>query len=1001
MGEVQIMTFLNDNVTTQVSIILDGKERTPSDEGLFLELPVGRHAATVYYDQKRQKHDLEFSIQRDQVTQVFINLYSSKQPDWVVDVGVEGAKQSVLGPEQGDLKDFVILKGKVVSYKDQSAVAGVRIIAKGTPYSFRSDHKGYFELKMPSGIHSFALVHPDFVTQALNEIPFSSKSPTQNEIKVELTPAGLALEEFVVLAPHVQGSLAALIEIRKTSKSVADVLGAEQMSRAGDSDAASSLKRVTGLSVVDGKYVYVRGLGERYSSSLFNGALMPSPEPTRKVVPLDMFPSEMIESMIIQKSYSSDMPAEFGGGTVMIQTKGLPEKKVAKISTSIQYGGNSANGLVPGHEGGGQDWIGKDDGTRAIPQDLQQILNGKIKLDEISPELRKSIGLQMNRDFSPQYQKMSTIPKISFVYGDVYKGPQLKWGGLLSGLYGQDPNYRQKKSVRYNYTKGKAEVSQSYDYNIYENEIDTGLMLTLGAHYLKDHQLKINSMILRKTLDETRISMGHEKDNNGSFRNDEFRWIERQLLTTQFVGTHKIDEVFTFGWNYTLSQARRYEPDHKLVRYEITEEGKFQYNDGAKNNMIYYMDLEDQGRHLNLDLIYEFPFIHELSKAKFKLGHSTFRKDRVFQVNRFNFIHQNIQDVTLATLQGGSDGLFHDDNIGQGQFILQDKTLPTDNYDAFQTVDAWYALAEIPIFSDLSLSAGMRRESSRQYVKTYNLYDQDNPANIADLYMDDDLPAYSLFYNPLKPLVFRIGYSETISRPDLKELSTAPYWDEELDLQINGNDQLMGSVIKNSDYRAEWYFDQKDLVAVSYFQKEFDRPIVMVFENSTEGNKATYKNAKNAEVKGFEFELRKDFAFAGIPSWSLGGNYTTIESFVNLSGTGGVNSSLERPLTGQSPYVWNVQLAYDQEKWGSKATLLYNVFGPRIRLVGQNNDPDIYEQPFHQLDFNFSQELGKYLSAKFIVKNIIDPEVHLTQGPYVLENYRKGRSVGVGLTGTF
>ncbi|MCB0355872.1 MAG: carboxypeptidase-like regulatory domain-containing protein, partial [Bdellovibrionales bacterium] len=316
-------------------------------------------------------------------------------------------------------EDLMLFKGQILSLGKVEAVSGVRVYAKGIKNSVMSNHRGEFEIYLPKDQTQISLSHKNFnsLTQTIN-----ANESKEKVVQFSLSPKGLELEDFVVLAPRKSGSVEALIQLRQNSTEVADVMSSEQMSKSGDSDAAASLKRVTGLSLVDDKFVYVRGLGERYSNTLLNDVAIPSPDPSRRVVPLDLFPVGVLESLVIQKSYSADRTGEFGGGSILLQLKSFPEKSFFKASVGLNVINDSGRPFMT-YEGGDLDWLGIDDGTRRLPRGLAggNIVSGR--------------ALQSFNNINDTHQGDSqALPDLSLVYGNSYKVNKWRFSHLSSLL---------------------------------------------------------------------------------------------------------------------------------------------------------------------------------------------------------------------------------------------------------------------------------------------------------------------------------------------------------------------------------------------------------------------------------------------------------------------------------------------------------------------------------------------------------------------------------------
>ena len=333
----------------------------------------------------------------------------------VVSIDVEGAAKP--SPPRNDRqKDETApkgtIRGQVLAEETKEPIAGARVYVRGAPVETTTDAQGRFTLELPEGQYGLAVLHTDFSTESVQALQVGANAIS--EVNVSLTPASVTLEDYVVTAPHIEGGIAALLDERRESSNVNDVIGAEEMSRSGDSDAAGALRRVTGITVVDGKFVYVRGMGERYSATLLNGQMVPSPEPERRVVPLDLFPTDVLESVVIQKTFSPDSPGEFGGGVVQLRTKSYPEKLTLSISGSVGYNSQTTFRDAPTHRGGSLDWIGMDDGSRVLPEEIREaspVRAGDMFQEGYSEEDRARFARMLSNNWSVRRATVSPLTK--------------------------------------------------------------------------------------------------------------------------------------------------------------------------------------------------------------------------------------------------------------------------------------------------------------------------------------------------------------------------------------------------------------------------------------------------------------------------------------------------------------------------------------------------------------------------------------------------------------
>ncbi|MEZ5484034.1 MAG: TonB-dependent receptor [Lysobacteraceae bacterium] len=894
------------------------------------------------------------------------------------------------------------ITGRIVSVEDGAPVAGARVYVSGTPLDIVTDAEGRYEATLPPGDYSASVIAPQFSSQTIDGIAVAAEAEVNRDI--ELTPAGLELPEFVVLEPFVEGSLAAFVEEKRTSSAVTDILGAEQISRNGDSDAAGALKRVTGLTLVDGKFIYVRGLGERYSSTLLNGAQIPSPDPTRRVVPLDLFPTEILSGIVVQKTYSADMPAEFGGGTIQLRTRGVPESFLLKVSGSVGYGDGTTGEDGLRYDGGNRDWTGFDT-SRDAPEGLldPELTSDPAELERIGESLAAQ-GYEVHED------RLGPSGSLAVSVGDDFKFADGDWSlGYIAALrWSQGWDNREEGRSTFGQYQGELINVAGYDREQTSRNIDTAAFLSAGLEVGEHHRVNATALQVRQTSDETRIDTGDTGSGNQE-RFTSLEWLENELTTYQLGGTHSL--VFAHDllvdWQYTTSHAIRDVPNRRQNRRIFSASGNAYRL--AEDEQRYEL-LNDKVDEASLGLTMPFKLNEAGDTLSVSVGASQLRRDRDSAIRRFRF-RGNRGDTLLPI-----EDIFSEDRIGEDPrtgLVLQPVSRATDFYDAEQKLDAYYASADLS-YGEWRATAGMRQERNLQEAINQNPFVPNAPAQVGRIETKDNLPSAAVTWAYSDAAQLRLGYSETVSRPDFRELSPSPFTDPVLDESVVGNPDLQPTSITNIDLRWEYYFSPTESFSIAAFQKQFTSPIELVSVASS-GNLLTLENAEEATNRGIEFDVYKNLgplsSAKWMPSWARGGfwesvfvgaNYAKIESEIDLGDIDTILTNRIRPLQGQSPYVGNVSLAYLEPDGRIEATLLYNVFGARIVKVGTDGLPDFYEQPFNQLDFNFAWKLpwdGWKFKAKF--KNLLDPEALTTQEDKVTRRYRKGRDVSLSLEWKF
>ncbi|MCA9538584.1 MAG: TonB-dependent receptor [Myxococcales bacterium] len=959
--------------------------RTDARGAAHLKLPAGPSKVRITAPD-RALAEVEVQITEGERAEVIVTAYADRAETAIEQRAAEAApvvETVASGPT-------ATLRGRAVDEAGQP-IAGAQVFVRGRPEAATTDAAGRFTLALPQGQHALSIIHPRFAPGAL-EVALTTDDQS---VEVPLRAARAALDDFVVSAPYIEGGVAELSAERRQTGNVVDVVGAEQMSRAGDSSAAGALGRVTGLTLVGGKYIYVRGMGERYSATTLNGQFLPSPEPERRVVPLDMFPTGILSAVVVQKSVSPDQPAEFGGGVVQLRTRRLPEEDFLEISGSLGFQAGTTFTDGPTYEGGALDMFGIDDGTRALPAKVATATDDTgLKLCSIGTRtacLQPADLIDIGRAFPEGWgtTKRPVPPDfgLSVAGGLTRKLGEARLGGTGSLSYGQ--SWQQTDEVRrtYRIANGRLEQSDNGRLQRLERAIELSGIIELGLDLGEDHQLAATTLLLRNTDDE----VGEFRGTNSGERSDidvtRLRWVERQVFTQQLRGEHALPADLNLRWHYGFSRADRLEPNHRSYQYDRgsgTDE-PFGLSRKPEGNRRFYSDLDDTSHDIAAALRWT------LGEHHLEAGAAALRRERTVETRRYRFVNGPTQ------VSDPIDDLFTRENIGDqpGQYAIANTTQATDDYDARQTINAGYALGEAAVF-DLRLMAGLRVEAAEQSVSTFSPFTGTEPVE-ATLDDVDLLPSASLTWAFAETLQARASYGRSVNRPEFRELSPARFDDVTNRVSVVGNPDVERALIDHYDARVEWYPTPRESLSLGVFFKDFNHPIETRITPGADQT-LSFFNATGGTNLGVELEARKqlDFVTSALADFYVAGNLALIRSRVDLSGDGGLQTSTERPLEGQSPYVLNVQVGYEAPEGGAHATLLYNISGERIVEVGTSGQPDVFEQPRHRLDFVAGLDVGAGVSLKLKAKNLLDTATERTQGGALRARATEGRSFSLG-----
>ena len=815
--------------------------------------------------------------------------------------------------------------------------------------------------------------------------------------------------------------------VRETAQ-VSTVLVPEDLLRQGDDSAAEALTRLSGLSVVGGRFVYVRGLGERYSSALLNGSPLPSPEPLQRVVPLDLFPSNILAGATVQKSYSAQYPGEFGGGIINLETLGVPDERF--MSAGLSTGGNTQTTLRKGltYFGSDMDWSGFDNGTRKIPDKLSEAIgSGRGRIAEganfTAGELQDIGQSFVNAPLN--LLQRGQIPAnfaLNFSAGDRY---DLGWGNLGAIVVaGYDNSWTTRRGVQ---EEGVVSVSGDispdthYDFDLTRNDILLNGLLGLALNW-DENELRWTNLYVRSVTKSARSRAGFDQLAGADVRDDNTDWFERELVNTQVTGSTNLGSLGIAG-RAAYAETSRESPYEKGIRYRLVG-SEYLHNASQEQNYTRFGEVNDKVLSAGIDFTYTVP-LSAARDAIFSAGYSYMDNDRSAQQREFRFLATNVS-LPIEIQRERVDFLMADFNIRPDRLVLRETTGADGAaaYDASLNVHGFYAQADVEIIPLVRLAAGVRYEDAEQSVTLVDMFGGAPPASPASRSKGYILPTAAVTWNFYEDMQLRLGASMTIARPQFRELAPQPYYDPDSDRLYIGNPFLVDSKLVNADARYEWYFGTNQFLAVGGFYKEIDKPVELIVNEIGATQQTTFINAPKARLFGAEIEGRRYWqvpldGWLGQLVWFTAGNYTYSKSEVKvgagdlvfpLSG-GGLPSPASiyvqdgDHLQGQSDHLANLQFGFEDEAMGLQATFLVNYASNRISTRGRPGFPDLIVEPGVTLDFTLRKTWvnasGVETELGFEARNLLDEDYNEFQklGTGIVRNQRYdiGQSFSIGI----
>lgn len=815
---------------------------------------------------------------------------------------------------------------------------------------------------------------------------------------------------------------------RMKAAALSDNLGAEMIKKSPDSDAAEVVARVPAVTVKDDKFIFVRGLGERYSSALLDGSRLPSTDPNKRVVSLDLFPADFIQSLSVIKSYTPDLPADFSGGLVNIELEEFPERLSCGIGLSTSGSTATTFQGFDTYEGSALDYFGFGAGFRELP--------GIIPDEILTPRTPGTVDGM--RAIAGSFRNVWSVDSITappnfsvnFSIGNSF-GPL---GAQLGAVYSTEYEVRRDELARSFFNTDLSQRDDFvYDRSTFETRL--GAVLT-GAYELRPaHTLGLRALVNRSSSDEVLDGQGLSDNlRDRDVFQTRLQYTEEQLSFGQIAGAHRWQHL-QLDWRSALSQTTQDQPDTRHV-VRSREQGSSdppQLSFVSPSLLRTFSDLEEHLSDSALDLTVPFstrlPFTDAWSglPASFKTGVAYAFRARDFRFRRFLYEQGRLGDIDLSA---PVEQLLVTENIGpRAQFPFQftETTQKADEFESSQEIAAAYGMLELPLVHDrLRLIGGVRAEYSFIAVDGFDRQSRPIAARIKDI---DPFPAASLVLSPREDMNFRYAFSLTTSRPEFRELTPTEFPVPGGERTVIGNPNLLSAAIENHDLRWEWFFSPTEVVSVSLFYKEITDAIEQVALSQTSRAADSFRNT-DARLYGLELEARKELAslrpwVAATPLSAIApqldrigllANVSVIDSKADLSLPPGldcrafpsppecteIQSSSSRRFVGQAPFTVNAVLEYRHPRWGT-TRLLYNTIGRRIVAAGINDLPDIFEERRDQLDLVWMTEIAPFqtpLKLKLAVENILDDPVEHTQ-ELTVRRYRTGTKFGIGISHSF
>lgn len=943
----------------------------------------------------------------------------------------------VLGSVQAEVQENGRISGKVTDAKTGEELAGVTVLVEGTSFGAVTDFEGKFMIHaIHVGTHNVVFSYISYKKKIIKGVVVKAHETVH--LNVSMEDAANEMKEVVVSAEIKRETASGVLIQQKNALSVSSGVSADIIRKTPDRTTADVMKRISGASVQENRFAIIRGLNDRYNMGLLNGAPLASTESDRKAFSLDIIPASVIDQMSVVKSASPDMPGDFAGGIIQIQTKDIPDDTKTTISVSGQY--NSITTFKSGLKGvsGSTDFLGWDDGTRALPSSVPSIqANKSASFTEMVQQTRS-----FNNDYSFQnIRYMSPNWGLQASSSKRYTYKKAEFGQVFALSYNNTNRYAPYQTNNLNIS-ANAPVNPSnsdgtfYQYENYRHQVIIGGIANFAAKIGKNTKFSWKNLLTVNTEDQTIHQTGFILDNgrrdttrpdNRAFYNQSSRMYTSQLSGEHALAAGKMKLKYTGG----LTLIHRSVPDFRRILYSdqrrqgdtaflskivgIVPDANSYTSQGSGR---YFSELQEQMYSASADLskVYDWKKSKGLKRLEWKTGGLVQYRTRTFQARNFMYTqNSNLYDGSrgdaIKTLDPAH--VFANENIDSTTHFLKETTQGSDQYTASSNLQAAYAMLDMRLFGRLRVTGGMRAEWFHQKVQSVSL----GSAQKVDTGYVDWLPSVNIIYELTDKINLRASASRTVSRPEFREFALMAFYDINTNAIITGNPRLTRAQIYNYDFKMEYYPTSAQLISINPFYKQFINPVEIAPGTGPTGIYSfSYMNSDKAVSYGIEFETRLQFglmkAFQDKPiikNTTLFANYAWISSHVHTMDNG---IELDRPLQGQSPYVFNAGLMYTDPETSTDFSITANRVGNRIAVLGQTESFMIWEKARTVIDLSIQKTIRKNMSLRAVLGDVLAQDLVFFQdinknntydvsGDVTNFKYKFGRTIAISYSYTF
>lgn len=863
------------------------------------------------------------------------------------------------------------ISGYVSEQQSGQPVIGAIVALVGTGYGMATDENGYFILEAASGEYLLRISFPGYEPY---EIPKFIVKDEELKLSIQLKEdVSTTLQEVVVRSALKKDKINAMISYQKNLNTVAQTVSGEAIKRSPDKNTAQVLKRVSGASVQEGKFLIVRGLADRYNQAMVNGALMTSTQPDRKTFSFDLFPASVIDFMVIQKAATPELPGEFAGGLVQIFTRDFPSENFFSVKTGAGFRRYTTGSSFITNNTGTKDWLGIDDGSRSLNSGY--------------PASKKDFEQAGNAEKNRMAKSLKNNWKLNQVSAPLNSNLELTGGlksGFAKGEIGLIASLSYQKNYIKTYTERKDEASDGTPVYAYKDEKDLQEISWGGLANLSyrkgDHKISWKNLFHLKSDQHVTVRNGMDFSGPAEIRGYELGFVSGNVFTSQLSGEHTLPAAgkINLKWNGNFAEINQSIPDLKRLTYQRNAGNDFfeanipQGSASLTSAGRFFSELKDRVWGGGLDAAKKIRIAR--LEQNIKIGALYQYKDRNFSPRALGYIADRSNPLIQDIIRMPVDRLFEPEHMGQNLIGIDETTNPKDQYQANGKLSAAYFQAENKFSEKLNLTWGLRFENYHQEVR----FNEGGSLKIFSAQASDFLPAANLKLLLNERNYIRFAVSKTVIRPEFRELSEFRFYNFDLMATEGGNPHLKRTEVTNAEVRYEWYPANGEVLTAGVFYKHFKNPIERFYNTTGAGSQSLiYGNTPSANAAGAELEFRKSvynlmplkFTSEFWKNWFVFANAAWVYNRVQFENGSILNP---RPMQGQSDYVLNGGIMGEIPGAGTSFSLLANRVGRRIFLAGNGNDqPDIWEAPRTLLDFQLSQPFLKKGTISISISDLL------------------------------